>query len=1541
INIEKSTNGQDADNAPGPTLNVSASVIWTYTVTNTGNVALTNVVVMDDQIGLVAGPSSGDFNNNNLLDVNEVWVYAATGTVTVGQYVNTGVVTAVSLIGQSVSDNDPSHYFGGQGGISIEKTTNDEDADNAPGVIVLVGSTVTWTYVVSNIGNVAISNIVVEDDQIGLITNLVSGDLNHDSILDTNEVWIFTATGLAEPDQYANIGSVSGVKVNTDTVVSDTDPSHYFGSNPGIKIEKATNGQDADVAPGPILPVGSSVVWSYVVTNTGNVALTNVVVTDDQIGLIVGPSSGDLNGNGLLDVYEVWIYSATGTVAAGQYVNTGLVTAVTIFNQPLSDSDPSHYFGAMADFVVSKTRITQTDNDAFPGDLVTFVIEIENVGNADITSLPVQDVYETNYLQFVSAIPPPDDAINDGVLDWTNIGPLPVGSSTSVVVNFSAVVATWGYKTNRVTSTPELPPGFPELFTKTNEAPYEVLAFAGVGDFVWLDFNEDGIQDPFEPGMPFVRLILYNSSNVIVGITTSAVFGVYAFTNLLPGDYYIKVHLTPGAYISPQFQGLDPAKDSNVDPLNLMTPIFTLSAGEFNDTIDFGIFRVVNNADNLSVSGRTENGIPCIRWETEGEYGVAGWYIERMDENGQWVRVSEMLAIAGHIYDGGVYTWTDMSAIPGEAYQYRFIQIDVRGREKIVGAYEIQYPKQSRNLHGAETIGYSSSPRSEAPAPLSAATKNAILSGYGIEPEALKISVRTAGLYRITLNDLALAFGVEPSAVSNMPLRLTHLGRDVAYHRNHGDVVFYGKSYESIYTDVNIYRLSKAEGLLISHQHVAPAVGAPQPWYIATKILEQQNNPRPDLFENADGDFWLWRLIVSGGIPQAQQFTTTLNLPDLAAGTGGEISVKIKGSSQPLESAGFHGARIELNGTPLGSTTFFGLNHHTFTVQAPPGLWQESGNQLRIVSEPLPGVISDQFYLDGYEILYKRKFKADSGQLLFSAEAGSVAVDGFNNSNAEIWNISDPWSPIRMTGFGSNYTGSSWSYNFEAVTSANYVVADTMLFPLSVEPWDDNNLKLVSHQVDYLVIYGPGLQSGAQALADYRSNQGLITKVVPVDHIFNAFNHGIRDGRALPAFLSYAFYQWARSPRYVVLAGDGSLDYRNYGGLNDSLVPTPPQGSPRGVFASDHFLGDVTGDGSLEMAIGRIPVHTPVQFSNFINKLVAFEQGGAWRGNVMISSDNSDQGGAFIQDANLLAAIITNRTIHRADIEILGVSNTAHVLQNAFNNGKEMIVYIGHGTFYRMAEEGILKTNDIQYLDNKDRAGIVGAMGCFMGAFGNIGSSTIGEKIITSDSGGTVMFGSAGLVTNDDSNKFARELAVQIYQNRLDRIGDAWVKAKNMTIPTTPHWGISTYQLLGDPATAVGSVTAPRGGPVVSPARPAYDTWIQWVFGNVWLDFDLSTDSGSDLDGDNYSNWEEYIAGTDPLDGDSRLVIVNTRRFVNGAVEVSWPSAPGRTYRVERSYAVVGGYETLQDNVPATAPINTLIDANPLPSGAVYRVFVK
>ena len=104
VRIKKSTNGQDADDAPGPTIAVGSAVAWQYVVTNTGQVSLTSVVVVDDRGVAVSCPGT-------TLAVGQSMTCTGSGVATVGQYTNVGTVTASSVAGV-VKDSNASHYFG-------------------------------------------------------------------------------------------------------------------------------------------------------------------------------------------------------------------------------------------------------------------------------------------------------------------------------------------------------------------------------------------------------------------------------------------------------------------------------------------------------------------------------------------------------------------------------------------------------------------------------------------------------------------------------------------------------------------------------------------------------------------------------------------------------------------------------------------------------------------------------------------------------------------------------------------------------------------------------------------------------------------------------------------------------------------------------------------------------------------------------------------------------------------------------------------------------------------------------------------------------------------------------------------------------------------------------------------------------------------------------------------------------------------------------------------------------------------------------------
>ena len=118
--------------------------------------------------------------------------------------------------------------------------------------------------------------------------------------------FVTTATGFR--------GTVPDEAIVTCTIVNRIPPA------PAVHLEKSTNGDDADTPTGPFVPIDSPVIWSYLVTNTGNVPLTGIVVTDDQgeavscLATILAPG-------------EDMTCTATGTSVAGQYANLGTVTA--------------------------------------------------------------------------------------------------------------------------------------------------------------------------------------------------------------------------------------------------------------------------------------------------------------------------------------------------------------------------------------------------------------------------------------------------------------------------------------------------------------------------------------------------------------------------------------------------------------------------------------------------------------------------------------------------------------------------------------------------------------------------------------------------------------------------------------------------------------------------------------------------------------------------------------------------------------------------------------------------------------------------------------------------------------------------------------------------------------------------------------------------------------------------------------------------------------------------------------------------------------
>ncbi len=448
IAIVKATDGQVALTGPGPIIPVGSAVTWTYDVTNPGNEALKNLTVVDNAgtpgttaddfaptpVLAAGGFNVGDANRNGLLDPGEDFKFTATGVARAGQYTNQVVTAAAgNLSNAAVTAASTSNYFATAPSIAIVKATDGQVALTGPGPIIPVGSAVTWTYDVTNPGNEALKNLTLLDDG-GTPGNPATafaptpvlaaggfnvGDVNRNGLLDPGEDFRFTGSGVARAGQYQNFVTTTAAGSLTNAPVTAGSVGHYFAAAPptapAIAIVKATDGQVALTGPGPIIPVGSVVTFTYDVTNPGNEPLTNLTLLDDggtpgnpatafaptPVLAAGGFNVGDVNRNGLLDPGEDFRFTGSGVARAGQYQNFVTTTAAgNLSTTPVTAGSVGHYFAAAPPTAPAIAIVKATDGQVAltgPGPIipvgsaVTFTYDVTNPGNEPLTNLTLLD----------------------------------------------------------------------------------------------------------------------------------------------------------------------------------------------------------------------------------------------------------------------------------------------------------------------------------------------------------------------------------------------------------------------------------------------------------------------------------------------------------------------------------------------------------------------------------------------------------------------------------------------------------------------------------------------------------------------------------------------------------------------------------------------------------------------------------------------------------------------------------------------------------------------------------------------------------------------------------------------------------------------------------------------------------------------------------------------------------------------------------------------------------------------------------------------
>ena len=394
------TVNEDADDTPGRRVAADSAQSFSYLVTNPGMIGLTDVVVVDDngttnpaddwtaEPVLRGGTNLGDNDRDGVLDPGETWAFVAPASADVspaaGAAVHTATVSAApSSVGDHrVTDTDPTAYVAvAPATVDIEMATIPanpatptaaEDADLSPGMTVLAGTEIWWSYLVTTEDAGGLTDVVVVDnagsngngddfkaEPVADDDGVNVGDVDRDGVLDAGETWRFVSpadeTIKATSGTYAGVATVEGsgsalIDASGQSIAGDrvsaSDSSHHNAGRAGIGLESYLVGtqvetpQDADDAPGPAFTTGVEVGWRYVVTNPGTMALDSVSVvsdngtptdTSDDIVMSGRPTTGDGNNNGRLDPGESWVYGRSATPdTVGETLELARVSGVAV-----------------------------------------------------------------------------------------------------------------------------------------------------------------------------------------------------------------------------------------------------------------------------------------------------------------------------------------------------------------------------------------------------------------------------------------------------------------------------------------------------------------------------------------------------------------------------------------------------------------------------------------------------------------------------------------------------------------------------------------------------------------------------------------------------------------------------------------------------------------------------------------------------------------------------------------------------------------------------------------------------------------------------------------------------------------------------------------------------------------------------------------------------------------------------------------------------------------------------------------------------------
>ena len=485
---------------------------------------------------------------------------------------------------------------------------------------------------------------------------------------------------------------------------------------------------------------------------------------------------------------------------------------------------------------------------------------------------------------------------------------------------------------------------------------------------------------------------------------------------------------------------------------------------------------------------------------------------------------------------------------------------------------------------------------------------------------------------------------------------------------------------------------------------------------------------------------------------------------------------------------------------------------------------------------------SAQAWLNKFDVYFRRKLDMNGSSQLFFRDISSISksIVKFRIENVQpefrVWDVTHAQQPIAVPG---SLIGSALEVVDDAIQLKEYVCFDPrQLKSPRFEGNVENQDLHASSDAEMIIVVDRSMLSQAQRLAQlHTAKDGLKVLTVTTDKIWNEFSGGSPDPSAIRNFVKMFFDRAgsdaARKPKYLLLFGGASYDFKGKSGKSLGLVPSYQSNfslDPLATYVTDDYFGYLEDQESiarnfpqatLDIAIGRIPARTLGQAKLAVDKIFYYIDStdrGSWKNNITLLADDEDYN-LHLNDAELHARLIADRfpswNIQKIYLDAFtqtgGTGGSRYpevnnLINRDLNRGTLVWNYSGHGSSSRLAQEVILEREMFAEWNNAKRLPLFVTATCDFAPFDNPANLSIGEELFIGRSNGAIglvtttrlVFASSNRVINND---FLQFLFQKDARGRYASLGESLRRSKNYTVLNSGDLvNIRKFVLLGDPA---------------------------------------------------------------------------------------------------------------------------------------------